>query len=181
MDEIAAEAAVSKQTVYTHFADKEQLFTELIRGNTEIAERFVETMLPVVADSADVESALRALCRRYLVAVIQPQVLQLRRLIVAESSRFPDLACEYYERVPERVTAALAERLRELADRGLLRVQDPVLAARHLAWLVLGIPLDRAMFCRNEGDYSRAELEALADQGVRVFVAAYSSPDRPGT
>ena len=175
MDEIAAEAGVSKQTVYTHFADKEQLFTDLIRGNTGVAEEFVQAMLPALQDPNDLEAELRALARRYVAAVIQPQVLQLRRLIAGEAGRFPDLACDYYERVPEAVTGALAERLRQLADQGLLRVDDATLAARHLAWLVLGIPLDRAMFCRNESDYSHEDLERFADAGVRVFLAAYGN------
>lgn len=175
MDEIAAEAGVSKQTVYTHFADKEQLFSELIRGNAEVAEAFVQDVMPAVTSEDDLEEELRSLCRRYVSAVIQPHVLQLRRLIVGEASRFPDLACDYYDRVPEAVTAALASRLKELAERGLLRLADADLAARHLAWLVLGIPLDRAMFCRNETGYAASELERFADEGVRVFLAGYGS------
>src|SRR5437762_669774 len=44
IDDIAALAHVSKQTVYTHFADKEQLFTELIRGNFGRADDFVQAL-----------------------------------------------------------------------------------------------------------------------------------------
>lgn len=176
MDEIAAEAGVSKQTVYTHFADKEQLFSELIRGNTDVAEEFVQNMLPALGETQALEEALTALARRYVAAVIQPPVLQLRRLIVGEGGRFPDLACDYYERVPEAVTAALADRMRRLADRGLLRIEDPMLAARHFAWLVLGVPLDRSMFCRDT-TYTTEEVETFADAGVRVFLAAYGNPN----
>jgi len=179
MDEIAAEAGVSKQTVYTHFADKEQLFSELIRGNTEVAEQFVQSLLPALGNTADLEGELRTLCRRYLAAVMQPQVMQLRRLIVGEAGRFPDLACDYYQRVPEAVVSALGARLQEIAASGLLKLDDPVVAARHLAWLVLGIPLDRAMFCRDESRYSPEELDALADAGARAFLAAYGNGRSP--
>jgi TetR/AcrR family transcriptional regulator, mexJK operon transcriptional repressor len=173
MDDIAALAGVSKQTVYTHFADKERLFTDLVRGNADVVDGFVDAMTLMLDDTDDLEGDLRELARRYVTSVIQPRVLQLRRLVIGESGRFPDLARAYYERAPERVIATLASRLRHLAERGLLHVDDPLLAANHLAWLVLAIPLDRAMFCGSDERLTTAELERLADAGVRVFLAAY--------
>jgi TetR/AcrR family transcriptional regulator, mexJK operon transcriptional repressor len=49
---------------------------------------------------------------------MQPQVLQLRRLVIAEAGRFPELARAYHERAQERVLATLASRLQGLAERG---------------------------------------------------------------
>ncbi|MBV9282648.1 MAG: TetR/AcrR family transcriptional regulator C-terminal domain-containing protein [Chloroflexi bacterium] len=46
----------------------------------------------------------------------------------------------------QRVYAALATLMKELADAGRLRLSDPVLGANHFAWLILGVPLDRGMF-----------------------------------
>ena len=75
MDDVAALASVSKQTVYTHFADKEQLFTELVRGNLERVEGFVDTLTRVLQDTTDLKVDLRLLARSYLKTVIQPPVL----------------------------------------------------------------------------------------------------------
>jgi TetR/AcrR family transcriptional repressor of mexJK operon len=174
MDEIAGLAHVSKQTVYTHFADKEQLFTELIQGNFKPSDEFVKAVADLLQDTTDLEKDLSGLARRYVRFVIQPHVLQLRRLIIGEAGRFPKLARSYYEQVPQRVVVALASGLQHLAGRGLLRTDDPVLAANHFAWLVLAVPLDKAMFCGGEGSFTPAELERLADAGVRVFLAAYA-------
>jgi TetR/AcrR family transcriptional regulator, mexJK operon transcriptional repressor len=176
IDDIAALAHVSKQTVYTHFADKEQLFTELVRGNSGRVDDFVQALAATLQDTQDLEADLRALARRYVTSVIQPQALQLRRLVIGEAGRFPELARTYYERVPQQVIAALAAQLQQLAQRGLLRVDDPRLAANHLAWLILGAPLDESMFRADAAKYSAAELERLADAAVDVFLAAYGQP-----
>jgi TetR/AcrR family transcriptional regulator, mexJK operon transcriptional repressor len=175
MDEVAALARVSKQTVYTHFDDKERLFTELVLGNTERVDELVEEMTALLEGTSDAARALSELARRYLDTVVRPQVLQLRRLVIGEAARFPDLARTYYERVPERMVGALARGLRGLTDRGLLQVDDPQLAAQHFVALVLWIPLDRALFVPDAEALPDAELEHLAAAGVRVFLAAYGA------
>jgi TetR/AcrR family transcriptional repressor of mexJK operon len=104
---------------------------------------------------------------------MEPRVLQLRRLLIGQAARFPDLAAAYYERVPERTIAALAACFEQLGERGLLAVSDPTLAARHYAVLVLFIPLDRALICGDGARYPATALDRLADAGVGVFLAAY--------
>ncbi len=176
MDDIAAEAAVSKQTVYKNFADKEQLFTDIVMGAASRADEFVRALPGLLAGTDDPQAALRALARQYIAAVMQPQVLQLRRLVIGEAGRFPGLAQAYYQRAPEQVIAALASHLGKLAERGLLQVDDPLLAASHFAFLVLGLPLDKAMFSAAQEAPSPDELGRQADAAVRVFLAAYGGP-----
>lgn len=176
MDEIAALASVSKQTVYKNFADKERLFSDITLGITDRVDEFVRAVALMLEDTVDLESDLGGLARRYITSVMHPQVLQLRRLVIGEASRFPLLARTYYERGPERVLAALASSLQRLAERGLLRLDDPLLAASHLAFLILSIPLDKAMFRGIDDSFTAADLEQFADAGVRVFLAAYGQP-----
>ncbi|HEX6510802.1 MAG TPA: TetR/AcrR family transcriptional regulator [Chloroflexota bacterium] len=172
MDQVAGRAAVSKQTVYKQFADKERLFADVILGVSGTVDAFVATVSDVLVKTEHLEHDLQQLARIYIKTVMQPRVVQLRRLLIAQASRFPDLGRSYYERGPERVTAALAARFEELAARGLLLLDNPLLAAQHFAFLVLSIPLDKALICEGQ-TFSAAELEGLADAGVRVFLAAY--------
>src|SRR5690349_17519558 len=82
MEEIATLAGVSKQTVYTHFADKERLFTDLILGATDRVDDFLQHVTAVLHDTDDLETDLRQIARRYLAQVLRPEVLQLRRLVI---------------------------------------------------------------------------------------------------
>jgi TetR/AcrR family transcriptional repressor of mexJK operon len=176
-DQIAAAASVSKQTVYNQFGDKQRLFTEIILGVTATAENFAAVLPREVADvrkPADLEPGLRALGRRYLATVMNPRVLALRRLLIGEAHRFPDLASTYYQRAPGRVLAALADVFDRLADRGLLTAPDPTAAAEDFAFLVLGRPLDHGMFHIEDEAADTELLERSADRAVSVFLAAYA-------
>jgi TetR/AcrR family transcriptional repressor of mexJK operon len=166
MDDIAAAAQVSKQTIYTHFANKQQLFEDLVLGNADRVEGFV-AQLDV---GEDVEEGLVQLAREYVTFVARPDVLRLRRLVIAEASRFPDVARAYYERVPARVVAAFAALFKRLSDEGRLHAADAEVAAQHFVWLTLGVPLDRGMFLSQPPS---DDLQSLAESAVRVFLRAY--------
>lgn len=118
------------------------------------------------------------LARRYVSIVMQPQLLRLRRIIIGEADRFPGVARTWYQQGPERVAATLGARFQKLAQRGLLRMDDPVEAANQFNWLVLSIPLNKLMFYGDEAAFSKEELDHYADSGVRVFLAAYGMDRR---
>jgi TetR/AcrR family transcriptional repressor of mexJK operon len=175
MDEVASVAGVSKQTVYKHFSDKEGLFQELVLATIDqVGEPFYEA-LPSLEDTDDVEEDLRALARGLIRIVMRPRLLQLRRLVIAEAGRFPELGRAYYERGPGRTAEALASHLEQLARRGLLRVDDPSLAANHFLWLVVSIPLNAVMFGGSETQFTPRQLNRFADTGASAFLEGYRS------
>jgi TetR/AcrR family transcriptional regulator, mexJK operon transcriptional repressor len=176
MDEIAATAGVSKQTVYKHFADKETLFSEIVISTVEEVAKPVHDEVLKLQDNGDLEADLRRLARQLLRRVMQPRILQLRRLVIGEAGRFPELGRTFYEQGPGRTIAALATVFERLADRGVLQPGDPLLAAAHFNWLVMSIPLNRAMLLGDDEPPAAAELNRYADAGVRAFLAAYAQP-----
>ena len=175
MDQVAALAAVSKQTVYKHFSDKYQLFNEIVLDVGGTVDTFVAA-LAVLQETRDLERDLIELGRSYISAVMQPRVIQLRRLVISEAVRFPDVGRAYYERAPKQSLDALAKCFQRLAERGFLHVEEPMLAAYHFAYLVLAMPQDRALLRGEDEPCTAAELEHLADAAVRVFLKAYKTP-----
>src|SRR5262249_4029050 len=126
-------------------------------------------------DSGDIEADLRDLARRQLRIVMQPRLMQLRRLVIAEAGRFPELGRIFYEQGPGRTMGALATTFERLAAGGLLDIEDPDLAATHFNWLIMSAPINEAMLLGHDEPPSPSELERYADGGVRAFLAAYGS------
>ncbi|PZF81151.1 TetR/AcrR family transcriptional regulator [Jiangella anatolica] len=174
MDQVAAMAAVSKQTVYKQFADKEHLFAEIIVGRTAVLGDRLADLYATLDDAEDVRPALREVGRQLLESLSRPDVLRLRRLVIAEADRFPEVSGTWWERAFHPSLVLLGEALERMADRGLLReLGDPTLAAYHFAGLVMYKPMNRMMFAGSAAVTPPVELAHLADSATDVFLAAY--------
>jgi AcrR family transcriptional regulator len=172
MDEIAGRSAVSKQTVYKHFSSKEALFIEIVSSLTDRTGDRVHGDAPPV-DPENLAAYLEEYAFRQLYIVLNPRIMQLRRLVIGEVPRFPELARVLYERGPLRAIGILANLFESLKAQGLLRFDDSMVAASHFNWLVMSTPLNQAMLL---GDDAIPDSEALRNEardGVRVFLAAY--------
>jgi len=175
MDEIAALAAVSKQTVYKHFSTKEALFVEIVSSMTNRASDRVHGEMADLAQDEDIAGYLRRYAYRQLTVVLTPRVMQLRRLVIGEVGRFPDLARALFEGGPKRAIAAMAALFQRLSDRGVLAVDDPAVAASQFNWLIMGEPLNRAMLLGDAAIPKPPELRRHAAAGVRMFLARYGT------
>jgi TetR/AcrR family transcriptional regulator, mexJK operon transcriptional repressor len=175
MDQIAAAASVSKQTVYKQFADKQSLFREIVTATVARVSDPVAEQVASLRDSDDLDTGLRDLARALLAQVIQPSVMQLRRLVIGEAGRFPELGRLFYDSGPGRTVGTLAATFENLAARGALRLEDPLLAAEHFNWLVMSAPLNRVMLCGDAELPAQADLDRYADAGTRAFLAAYGA------
>lgn len=175
MDEIAAIAQVSKQTVYKQFSSKESLFVEIVTSMTDTTGDTVHTNVPELGEGGEISEYLQMYAFRQLSVVLTPSIMQLRRLVIGEVSRFPELARILYERGPQRAIATFAKVLEHLAARGLLNIDDPKTAASHFNWLVMSEPLNRAMLLGDEAIPKPTALRRHAAECVRVFLSAYGN------
>ena len=179
MDAVAATAGVSKRTVYQYFTDKESLFSAVVLDTVDRGYEFFAPHIRALAEAADIEEALRANSRLTLAGVMRPEILQMRRLVIAEAERFPDVGRAFYERSWGRTLALLAQTFQRLHDRGVLHVPHPERSAHLYTWLVVSIPANRVAFLGDAATYTPKELDELADEATRVFLAAHQpSPQR---
>jgi len=167
VDAIAAEAGVSKRTIYDYYGDKEQLFLSAIAETRAGHEKGFETLLHETLDDAtDLEDALfrfgRVFATEMARSTERPAIL---RLMIAESAHFPRLLADR----PTRT--ALADRLEALHRRGLLDVPDPVEAAEFLGVLVTAPIQNRTWY--GAVPAGQDEIDHLVRSGVRIFLAAY--------
>ena len=109
--------------------------------------------------SGDLDTDLRDLARRLLKRVIHPLRLQLRRLVISEASRFPELGRTFYKRGPGRSIDDLASPFEQLASRGEL--QSIRLAASQFNWLVASAPINQAMLLGHDKALRPAEINPL--------------------
>jgi AcrR family transcriptional regulator len=174
-DQVAAAASVSKQTVYKQFGDKQHLFAEVIGVTSAgVVDRLAAVVASTLGDARDVRAALRDLAGGFLRGLLQPDVLRLRRLVIAEADRFPEIGRAWFEQGFDRALVILGEALQGLADRGLLHdLGDPTLAAYQFAGLVMYQPMNQLMFAGTGDPPPDDQLDRVADSAVEVFLARY--------
>lgn len=129
---VAADAGVAKQTLYSHFADKDALLREvlnLVRGAhaPEVAGEPDGEAFTVLRDP-DILTALAGFGTYLVGLIVDPELAALRRVVITERLEDP-----WRSDGPDVLRAAL---LRDLARRPELHVPDPERAADHLIALV---------------------------------------------
>lgn len=177
LDAIAAEAGVSNRTIYNHFNDKADLFQAVIRESTQrVADTMVDLIDRHLGKIVDLESDLADLGLAFLSLLnsdLAPHFALIRQ-INAETEHIPPTALKLWQDTgPGRVKRHLAGRLREIADRGQLAIDDPARAAWHLMLLVSVENLNDRAALHND-----AEVTAMVAAGVHAFLRGYQPRDR---
>ncbi|QGZ31978.1 TetR/AcrR family transcriptional regulator [Stutzerimonas stutzeri] len=135
MDAIAAEAGVSKLTLYSHFKDKEALFGEAVKITCE-------TRLPrrlfVLEAGCSIEQVLLNIGHAFQALVNSPESIGLHRVMVAMATQNPALSRMFFDVGPQRLLLDLEQLLIQANQRGLLSTSEPMRAAEHFCSLIKG-------------------------------------------
>jgi TetR/AcrR family transcriptional regulator, mexJK operon transcriptional repressor len=134
MDEVAAAAGVAKMTVYRYFRSKEELFAGVI---TELCGRIVDEELEQMLERKP-DEALRGYARKMMTILFAPETIELHRMVVAESRRFPELGRLFYHSGPEACIAMLAAYFERQKKRRTLNVRNPRRTAEEFLELLRG-------------------------------------------
>jgi TetR/AcrR family transcriptional regulator, mexJK operon transcriptional repressor len=171
VDAIAAEAGVSKRTVYNRYGDKENLFLSVLRDTYDsMMATFRGIAEKHLGELADVQQDLTAFALEVaLTLTTAPDRIALVRLIMSEAPFFPALIRA--ERGTATMSGSVTACLARLAGEGRLAIGDPAEAADHLLALTINRINARTMF--GVVPVSDAEVERIVTGGVAAFVRAY--------
>jgi TetR/AcrR family transcriptional repressor of mexJK operon len=162
MDEVADRAGVSKMTVYRHFGSKEDLFAGVI---TDLCNGIVAEDLERIFEEAP-EKALRRYAERMIGIVFDPDTVELHRIVVAESRRFPKLGRFFYDYGPQACIDALVRYFERNKTNRRFRVADPVRAAEEFLELLRGYAHLRVLL-KIERAPKRKEMTSRINAAVR--------------
>jgi len=169
MDAIAAEAGVSKLTVYSHFTDKETLFSAAIKAKCE--EQLPELLFEL-PDDVPLESQLVGIARGFLALINSRESVEMHRMMVNLASQGSKLSQLFYEAGPKRVQEEMEVLLHKAARRGLLNLDDPHRAADHFFSLLKGGAHFRLLIgCGEPLEGEAAELHV--QDAIALFLRAY--------
>jgi AcrR family transcriptional regulator len=131
--DIAKKAGVATRTLYQHFGDKEDIFREVI-----FARDTAIINAPELEEGEDLVTSLRRAARYAYDVALRTRSIELMRLMIAESARFPDLMSKVATTIFTRFTGNLAALFEQLAERGLIPKGDHAQSAELFADLLLG-------------------------------------------
>jgi AcrR family transcriptional regulator len=132
-DAIAAEAGVSKRTLYSYYPGKEELFADVLRRltidnpHTQVLAMVEETD---PGDFGELRETLVGLAGRVASIMMDPDYLALLRIIIADTHRFPQLGEIYRSTVPERGFRIFLALMERVGERGIIDVPDTEVATR---------------------------------------------------
>ncbi len=169
MDAVAAEAGLTKPTLYSYFPSKESLFQAMMLGKRDRMLDVFEHPSPegMVQD-------LYTFAWDYADTVMRPDMLSLARLIIGEVQRFPEIGRAYQASGPDHLLRGIMRYLSARRDEGRLVFEDAELAAQDLWGLILSAPRTQALYMPDSPP-DRATLARYIDNGLRVFLRAYST------
>ena len=173
MDAIAAEAGLTKPTLYQYFDSKERLFTAMmVQKRDDMLIAFEQP------SGDDMVAQLYAFSWLYADTVMRPDLLSLARLIIGEAQRFPEIGRAYQASGPDKVLQGMIAYLEARREAGSLAFEDAELAAQDLWGLILSAPRTQALYLP-DSQPTRADIARSIHNGLKVFLKAYSTrPDQ---
>jgi len=175
VDAIAAEAKVSKRTVYSHFENKESLFAGVMYGacerggGQEICPLSNEDLVRYMP----MEDILQKTGEQVLGIITSSDAIDIFRVAVGEAGRFPELGQNFFQFGPASILKMLETFFTEKAESGELSIENPAQAANYfIALMVFPIQMKLALGVRDS--VPEKELQQIVADALKAFLKIYT-------
>ncbi|HEY0333345.1 MAG TPA: TetR/AcrR family transcriptional regulator [Stenotrophomonas sp.] len=169
MDGIAALAGVSKLTVYSHFGDKETLFSEAIRAQ---CQQMMPDDLFEHAPQGPLRQQLVDIGQAFFAMISSEAALATHRMMLAPGTGDEHIREMFWNAGPQRIQQSLADFLAVRTQAGELEIADLPLAASQFFCLLKG-ELHPMLMCGVGSAPSAADVRRHVESSVDFFLRAY--------
>lgn len=169
MDQIAAEAGVSKLTVYSHFGDKESLFAAAVESHCTSA---MPASLFEDCPGVPVRECLVTIATAFYAMVSAPEAVAGHRILCSPQLANTAMPQLFWDSGPRRVQDGFSRLLDARVAAGELDIPDTALAASQFFTLLRGEPHARLVFGCARSDLQPTP-EAHVAACVDMFLRAY--------
>ncbi len=171
--DIAEAAGIgSPGLIYHYFKDKRALLQGVLQRHVPLLQLVSQ---PEEFMDLAPRDALMRFGRAYLRLLDTPESIALVKLVLGEAVRHPDFARAFFEVGPGRAMKVLAGYLQRQMDAGILRFQDPGLAARGFMGPLVLFVLSHALGLHPNED--QWDTEKVLATTVDIFLQGMQMPD----
>jgi AcrR family transcriptional regulator len=173
LDTIAAQAGVTKPTVYSHFGSKVGLLQAVAQQQ---AQRALTQFSPNLQSTGNVRRDLTGFAKSFLTNMLHPDAIRMHRFAIVEAMTHPELVVPLLSAGPQKLAEVLRNYLDAETKAGRLCCKNPLLAAQQLIGLLGG--MDFLAIVISQVVPSESEIKKRTASAIDVFLNSYAAVEQ---
>jgi len=164
MDKIASECGFTKAVLYQYFKSKEDLFTAIFQEPVIISDL---DNLVIEHTNENLEDILVKIGCTFMKMFEDEDRLNLTRIVIAESLRFPQLGKIMYDHGIDKVAEKFSSYLKVLDEKGKIQCTDPRMTARSYFGLLYSFVITDKIMSPTDKEFS---VDEIIDYSTQLFM-----------
>ena len=168
MDEVAKHAGVSKQTVYSHFGSKDELFVAAIEARC-VVHQITDDLL---TDSTQPEKVIVEFSRHFGKLIVSEESMTVFKTCVAQAETHPEVSKLFFEAGPKHILGLIKDYLSKVNQHGVYQFDNPHESAVRLCLMLFGELKMRLELGLDVGDLMARREDYIIDT-AKLFLRAH--------
>ena len=168
MDEVAKHAGVSKQTVYSHFGSKDELFVAAIEARC-VVHQITDDLL---TDSTQPEKVIVEFSRHFGKLIVSEESMTVFKTCVAQAETHPEVSKLFFEAGPKHILGLIKDYLSKVNQHGVYQFDNPHECAVRLCLMLFGELKMRLELGLDVGDLMARREDYIIDT-AKLFLRAH--------
>ncbi|WP_350431398.1 TetR/AcrR family transcriptional regulator [Shewanella sp. H8] len=134
MDEVAKHAGVSKQTVYSYFGSKDDLFVSAIESKCVVHQLTDDALV----DASKPQQVILQFAQQFGEMIVSKEAMTVFKTCVAQADTHPEVSRLFYDAGPKHVLGLVRNYLKKVNDHGEYLFENPHESAVRLCLMLFG-------------------------------------------